>query len=754
MSGTGPTDRSILGEILAELKAQREHGSGATSRDLDLGSPATRGRYLDVGTLEAATKAVEEQRAALANVDKEILKTQQSYIGLTESLEKDFQLALADATRGYEENKLAILENIEAQQKRIKTAEAVMAAEMEEHSVQTAKWNDAKVSIDLLNASIAQGKKKIRGLSEDLKDAGEQLSAEKGLTTELNRLGQSVLGLGVKSGGLVDKLSSLGKKFGEAKASGVNMGGAFKKVGKAMLLDLALKAVDVLVQSTFALIGAQDQAISSFRKATGAGKEYNLEITALERQTFIAGVTAADAGKAYTELYTSFSAFTSLSGQERNKLGKTTVLLEKLGVSVSTQGKIMDQMTRSLGMSADQTNATLLRLAGTAKSIGVPMGKLAQDFAGAFTELSKYGDNAIDVFEGLAQQSKKTGIEVGKLLGFAKQFDTFEGAAKSVGKLNAILGGPYLNSIDMLNASEEERIDLLRQTVDAAGIQFDAMNRFEKQAIASAMGMSVEDASRIMNMSTAEMELQALEQEQLAEQARETQTIMDQLKSALMGMAVDFRPFMETVVMPLVKILGDFGTWVGDAESGLGRFVKVGLTAAGIAALIAAPFTGGTSLLMLAAIAGIGAGAVAAAGAGTTSAGAVEAGATGNASLEGFAAGGRVFGSHRPKSFAPGGRVFESNAKTPGVPIQMNEFGEESAIVPVGTYVANAHDTRQMITATEENTKTGHETNRLLAEILASSGGTTTLQIDDGQQFSATVLKKGLSGDVVTPFAV
>ena len=86
------------------------------------------------------------------------------------------------------------------------------------------------------------------------------------------------------------------------------------------------------------------------------------------------------------------------------------------------------------------------------------------------------------------------------LVDVASQFDTFEGAATAVGRLNGMLGGPYLNSIEMVYATEEERLKTMQQAMQASGRQFKDLSRYEKKAVAAAAGFkSVGDAMFFFN---------------------------------------------------------------------------------------------------------------------------------------------------------------------------------------------------------------------------------------------------------------
>jgi len=427
-------------------------------------------------------------------------------------------------------------------------------------------------------------------------------------------------------------------------------------------------AAGEIYKKTIELAKAQDVAISSFRKATGATAEYNQGLVTLERRNFAAGVSAADAGKSFEALFSTFSAFTQLNENQQAAVGDTTALLGELEVAAQTTAGLFDTGMRSMGMSAGQANDMILDLAGSAQTLGVPIDKMASDFAAASGELVKYGPQAIEVFKGLAIQAKNSGLEVSQLLKITKQFDQFDSAGKAVGRLNAILGGPYLNSIDMLNASEEERIDILKRTVDMAGVSFDALNRFEQQAIATSLGMNVEEANKLFRMSDKQYRLDAMKQEELQELARETQEIGQQLKSAFMALAVDLRPLVDGVIVPMVGHFAEVAKWIGDGTNAMSQFIKVGLVAAAIASVLAAPFTGGGSLLAFSAIMGVVGGGLAA----------------------GAVAGGT--GTVTPR-FASGGVVTGTSTAIVG------EHGPELVEMPVGSRVTTAPATKQLTDA-------------------------------------------------------
>jgi hypothetical protein len=246
----------------------------------------------------------------------------------------------------------------------------------------------------------------------------------------------------------------------------------------------------------------------------------------------------------------------------------------------------------------------------------------------------------------------------------------------------------------------------------------------------------------MMGKSNEELEIHRLEQEELAEQARQTMDITMQLKKAFQAFYISLKPFLDDVIIPLVGKMAGLAEAMGKffaTKAGMITFfaIFVGLMVTGIALVTA--FALATAAGAFASVVGAPAGAVAlgllaAAGvamtvagysAAFTGAGVVGAGvglASGHGQEEGdprvaesgaggYAAGGSV-GRARPRRVVPGfadpGSVMEGAA----TPIEINEFDSERLIVPYGTYVANAQDVKR--------------SNELAAEIITELQGLRT----------------------------
>jgi len=324
-----------------------------------------------------------------------------------------------------------------------------------------------------------------------------------------------------------------------------SVGGVLSIVG-AVLAKIASNSIE------FAL--GVDRAASSFRKATGAGYKYNQVISNAGLAYLTYGMNAADAGKAVTDLFGSFREFSELSDSEKTNIANTTMALEKFGVSGAEAGKILDMATKSLGLNTRQSEQLLREFEMIARSVGKPISEISKDFASAMPKIAFYGAKAIDVFKELEAQSKSTGLSMDSLLKITgEQFDTFEGSGKAVGKLNALLGGPYLNSIDMLNASESERLVMLQDSLKASGTLFSDLNKFEQKAFASALGTDVDTLRRSMQELDPFQELQVMRQEELARKAGQARDILSKLKDAFNSLVIANQPFVNSIIRLIDK---------------------------------------------------------------------------------------------------------------------------------------------------------------------------------------------------------
>jgi hypothetical protein len=307
--------------------------------------------------------------------------------------------------------------------------------------------------------------------------------------------------------------------------------------------------IDTMAQATVALATGQDSAIASFRQATGASGEFDQTIINLERDLVTAGVTSAEAGQAVQSLFLNVTDFTEMLPAQRDELAQTVSLLNELGVSTQSTSKNIQFGTKVLGMSVKQAGALQRELATFAKDLGVSSQQIAEDFTAMGPQIAALGSDGVDAFRKLQVQAKATGLQMSELLGIVEKFDKFDSAAQSVGKLNALLGGPYLNTLELVAETDpSKRFEILKNSVDQAGLSFDTMDYYQRKAIASAMGLNEQQLALMMrgNMKLINEPVKsAAELEELAIRQKEFATITDELTQSFMALAVSLRPLIE-----------------------------------------------------------------------------------------------------------------------------------------------------------------------------------------------------------------
>jgi len=273
-------------------------------------------------------------------------------------------------------------------------------------------------------------------------------------------------------------------------------GKALKKWAGSMIKTFSIQnmAYSVLLkftQATTQLMWEQDAALVSFNRQTGAARLYGDELAALEENLYTHGVNMTDAAEAGGALVRTVHGLKTMSSLARKDLMETTAILQELGVSADTTGANVHFMTRALGMSVKESAKYQRELFALAQQIGMPPAEMAEGFKSAQPKLAAFGKDAGRVFKKLATAARASGIEIQQMLGIVEQFDTFEGAATSVGKLNALLGGPFLNSMEMVMQTDPtERMRMLSGALNKAGKSFDQMTYYEKKSIAAAAGLS------------------------------------------------------------------------------------------------------------------------------------------------------------------------------------------------------------------------------------------------------------------------
>ena len=505
---------------------------------------------------------------------------------------------------------------------------------------------------------IASAKKKYYAEQKILllKQRGNEAQAE-GAQSAKDMAGR-FLGLSKDGGKMFDNLGD--KAFGFVEEMGEML----------TISNLAEAGLTKIMEVSVALADAQDAATVAFNKATGQAGEYNAQIRGLERGMVNAGVSSAEASQTFQDLFTTVTDFSNMSKSTQNELATTVALLSELGVSSSESAQSIQFLTKVMGQSTEQAAAQTREVFAFAQELGVSAAGMSADFIKMQPKIAALGDSGVQAFKDLQAQAKATGMSFDSLLAITDKFDTFAGAADQVGKLNAVMGGPFLNTLEMVTATDPaERMRKLSEGINASGLSFDQMSYYQKKAMTSAAGLNSEmELAMLMSGKLEDARGPVKSQadlEDLAAQTAEFNTIFEEMKQFGMSLAISFGPvvgFLKdmvdklTVIAPLIKVV--VAALAGMAVvTGILSSIAAGFVAMAIARAL---FDGGGAMLKGALITG-----------------AVLGGGAAILSMAGTDDGSTKSG----KGFAKGG-------VTPGGPVMVGERGPEMVSLPKGSQVA------------------------------------------------------------------
>jgi len=335
------------------------------------------------------------------------------------------------------------------------------------------------------------------------------------------------------------------------------------------VLNVATGLFYTIKEQSIGLALALDDANVSFAVATGQANEFQSTIAQAAIENNHLGITMAEAGKATEALLTSTALFSEQSKKLQGDMVKLGAELSKIGVDGNTAAESLNIFQLNMGMSGNEAIKMSKKLAMMGKAMGKTSAQMTKDFQQAFSVLAVHGEESIEVFQGLSAAAKTAGLEVSKLTTLAGKFDTFESAATTTGKLNALLGS-QLSATEMLMMKEDERVETLIRQVQAQDVAFKDMDRFQQKAIAAAAGITdMNEAQRIFGMNMEQfndhrekMERQASVQENFSKAVEATIPLQEKFSIFLREFAIVVEPLlgmMESFFDTLVSISDSVG---------------------------------------------------------------------------------------------------------------------------------------------------------------------------------------------------
>jgi len=500
----------------------------------------------------ADEKDLKDQQDITAEKEKQVKKTKE------QTAETDKLTKAAESFLGLNKQTTA---ELEAQHQRYLTLGDSMDAQILQ---QQSLLEYEKSRIKDLEKEVALGGPAGEAALERLKVAQANLAVQEETLLKLTNSTQAIKegieaakGLGDAMGGVLgaygkhsvlntDNLKNVAKAFRGGTAGAIEFA---KSLGLGLLKSFVNSLINLAIQV--------DEAESAFKRTAGASDKMAKQMTANYEATRLYGVELKEMSAAMTALKSTYTDFTMLNSSAQDEIAKTGALLAEVGIKNEDFAKSMQTSTKAFGLTGPAAAAAGRDIADFANVIGVIPSELGADFAAMGDGLAKMGSEGIRAFKDLAIVSKTTGLEMKKILAITDKFDTFEGAAEQAGKLNAALGGNFVNAMDLMMATDPaERFGMIRDSILDTGLTFDNMSYYQRKFYTDALGLSdVSDLAAVLSgdMSNLEGATQKSSDEykELAKRTKDIQSMTEQFKTLM----ADLVPVMSDVV-------GELQEWV------------------------------------------------------------------------------------------------------------------------------------------------------------------------------------------------
>lgn len=402
----------------------------------------------------------------------------------------------------------------------------------------------------LLRAQVELGQLSATEYAQSVKDLQLQLKLNQAKKDGIKDIDDALSKIGFKK----TKDTLFGAFFDEdaGKVMSARMGEYSKRLGDLVNVQSILaNGISLIAKNSLDMVNQMDASSVAFNRATGFAGEFN---DVVMDSTYNLRGFGIDAAQSVDALVTSYRQFGNLSKELQTDLAESVALLDAQGFSARKQAENIQFLSMTYRLTATEAQNFNVALDNMAQKMGIPISQITSDFEAARPVLAAATNDINEMgleFQKLESISKGTGLSVQRILDITGKFDTFDGAAQSVGRLNSILGGPYLSTLEMVSTTDpSKRFELMSRAVKDAAGSFDSLSYYQKKAIASAMGLSdVTELAAVLEGRTDLIgdpfeSLSADEILKKKEEMKEFQTTMEIFKGLLMELAISLKPFL------------------------------------------------------------------------------------------------------------------------------------------------------------------------------------------------------------------
>ena len=397
------------------------------------------------------------------------------------------------------------------------------------------EYNQKKDIVDITRELLALGKelasndkerlaqnedmsKTLDNIVKNKKNSSELSSIESDLEDQLltaKTAGNKEL---VKEIGLLQKVIKAKKKENEAQE---NINAAYRELGGKLGLgglismvhdfqELADKSGGVMLQKLF-LIGLAVTAIAGLFKAIAAqtdeiGNRFGaIGVNEFSNELGMAKARAQSLGFDFDQMAGSVSELSDNFGiafGDAIDISKATMdTARAVGVTTDTAAKLTGILMTMGGHSAETAQNFIKQTAALAKSAGVAPAAVLNDMAGASGDIAGFIKDGGENMAQAAVRARKMGLAIGDVAKAARGMLDFQESISAELEASVMLGRQlnFQRARELALAGDLEGFqkEILKQ-VKSAG-DFNKMNVLQREALAKAVGMEVDQLTKLVN---------------------------------------------------------------------------------------------------------------------------------------------------------------------------------------------------------------------------------------------------------------
>ena len=335
---------------------------------------------------------------------------------------------------------------------------------------------------------------KIEGITKAI--GGDSLVKALDIENFGNKLSKEVMQELVKTGGVTNALST-------------SFGVVNKRVSGLITRMRALAIANPMTAAITALVAAATLIVGAIRGLGKAQRELANELSlskdqldgqlvSLKLQEAKFKVLNLDASKLKTTLTTLSEEFRDLSLVTASNAASIEMFAQNAGIGGSEVAKLNKQLMITEGLSFDAALNMQRQAASMAKAEGLAVGRVLGDMATAAEEFARFSRDGADGLAEAAVAAAKVGLSLDGVLKAGEKLLDFEQSITAEFEAQ-VLTGQALNleraRQAALSGDQEGLLQEIRSV--AMGVNLETMNVVQKDAIASAIGISVSDLMRV-----------------------------------------------------------------------------------------------------------------------------------------------------------------------------------------------------------------------------------------------------------------